>query len=112
MNLEEKQIQQLKEALEKEAGEIEAQLQTAKKPVDFGSDVESDMSEEADEAEEFSAQVGVQEALQERLADIERALDKIDKGGYGVCEKCHQPIPYEVLKINPESRLCKSCKSS
>ena len=109
--LTEKQLQELKEQLEREAGELEAQLSTAKKTPDFGSDTETDFSEEADEAEELSKNLGLQDTFKERLNNIENALDKITRGEYGKCEQCGQDIPLEVLKVNPESRLCKACKA-
>jgi RNA polymerase-binding transcription factor DksA len=109
--LTEKDLQELKERLEKEAGELEVQISAAKKMPEFGSDVESDFSgEEADEAEEYAKNLGLQDALKERLQDIESALEKMNKGEYGRCEKCGRDIPLEVLKISPESRFCKECK--
>jgi len=110
-HLNEKQLQELKEQLEKEAGELEAQLANVSKTADFGNDTETDFSQEADEAEEFSSQLGMQETFKERLQDIEAALEKISKGEYGKCEKCGKDISLELLKVNPESRLCKECKS-
>lgn len=109
--LSEKELQSLKEQLEKEAGELEAQLGSVSKSPEMGSDVETDFSEEADEAEEFSSNLGLQEVLKTRMQDIEAALEKISKGAYGKCEKCGMDIPLEVLRVNPESRLCKNCKT-
>ncbi len=108
--LTEKQLQELKEQLEKEAGELEAQLSSVSKNADFGSDSETDFSEEADEAEEFSNNLGMQDALKSRMQDIEAALDKINAGTYGKCENCGKDISLDVLKAVPESRLCKDCK--
>lgn len=112
MKLSEKEISGLKEKLEKEAGELEAQINASAKNQDFGSDIEADFSEEADEAEEFAGSLGLQDALKSRLGDIEKALDKISNGTYGKCENCGKDIPLELLKVNPESRLCKTCKVS
>jgi RNA polymerase-binding protein DksA len=109
--LNEKQLQELKEQLEKEAGELEAQLSSVSREADFGSDTETDFSQEADEAEEFSNNLGMQEALKERLQNIEHALEKMNRGTYGKCENCGKDIPLEVLKAAPESRLCKNCKA-
>jgi DnaK suppressor protein len=39
-----------------------------------------------------------------RLADIERALQKIDAGTYGVSESSGAPIPIERLEAYPEAR--------
>ncbi|MBI3046226.1 MAG: hypothetical protein HYY86_01605 [Candidatus Harrisonbacteria bacterium] len=110
-NLSEKELQNLKEQLEKEAGELEAQFGVVSKTPEMGSDVESDFSEEADEAEELSNNLGMQDTLKSRLQDIEAALDKMAQGKYGKCEKCGMDIEPEVLKANPESRLCKMCKA-
>jgi len=110
-HLNEKQLQELKEQLEKEAGELEAQLSSVSKTADFGSDAETDFSEEADEAEEFSNNLGMQDALKGRLQDIESALEKMNRGEYGKCENCGKEISLEVLKVVPESRLCKDCKA-
>lgn len=68
-----------REELEKEKREIEGQLKkyAAKNP-DFGDDTESDFEEEADEAEEYSQNLGVEQALKERLSEIESALRKLN----------------------------------
>ncbi|HEY4500053.1 MAG TPA: TraR/DksA family transcriptional regulator [Candidatus Paceibacterota bacterium] len=110
MKISDKDLSLYKEQLEREAGDIEAQLKNEKKTKNFGDDVESDFSEEADEAEETATNLSVQEVLKERLEAIEHALDKITKGTYGVCEECSDIIDARVLKINPESRLCQACK--
>jgi DnaK suppressor protein len=47
----------------------------------------------------------------EKLEEIEDALDRIDDGTYGVCEKCGAKIPKERLKIMPFALFCVSCKS-
>lgn len=79
--------------------------------VDFGSDTESEVAEEeADEAEEFTGNKGVEAELKGRLMDVKNALDKIAAGTYGKCEKCGMEIEAEILAIDPESRLCKMDK--
>jgi len=106
------ELQSLKEQLEKEAGEIEAQLGAEKKTPEYGSDTEGMMfDEEADEAEELGKQLGVHQELKLRLDQIEKALEKINHGQYGKCEQCGKDIPLELLRVNPESELCKECKA-
>ena len=65
---------------------------------------------ETDEAEEFSNKIGVEQTFKERLEDVRRALEKIEKAVYGKCEKCSMEISSEVLNLVPESRYCKHCK--
>jgi RNA polymerase-binding transcription factor DksA len=44
-------------------------------------------------------------------AEIDRALDKIDDGTYGLCESCSEPIPDARLEALPHAALCVNCKS-
>ena len=43
--------------------------------------------------------------------EIDKALEKIVLGTYGVCEKCGENIPRERLKALPYAALCVKCKS-
>lgn len=43
------------------------------------------------------------QADRERLTDINRALQKIDEGTYGVSDGNHAPIPRERLEATPEA---------
>lgn len=44
-----------------------------------------------------------------RLGHLLRALDRIEKGTYGGCERCGKPIPYGRLLVMPEARNCAAC---
>ncbi|MBI1845073.1 MAG: TraR/DksA C4-type zinc finger protein [Actinobacteria bacterium] len=43
--------------------------------------------------------------------EIDRALEKMKIGTYGVCERCHEAIPKERLRALPYAALCVRCKS-
>ena len=45
------------------------------------------------------------------VVEIDVALDKIDEGTYGVCDKCGKPIPKARLEVIPWAALCVTCKS-
>jgi len=44
------------------------------------------------------------------VCDINRALEKIDQGTYGLCEECAEPISRKRLSALPFARLCIECK--
>jgi RNA polymerase-binding protein DksA len=46
----------------------------------------------------------------DKLAQIERALARIDDGSYGVCESCGGPIGKMRLMAFPRATLCLRCK--
>jgi len=43
------------------------------------------------------------------LSDIERALQKLNDGTYGFCDKCREPIERGRLEILPHASLCMAC---
>jgi len=117
-------LKKLKEKLEKEKMTIEEQLKKfAKKdeklPGDWdtvfpkfnGGEVGSAALEKAaDEVEEYSTLLPIEYSLELRLQNINSALEKIEKGKYGVCEKCGKEIPVARLKVSPEAQFCLKCK--
>jgi RNA polymerase-binding transcription factor DksA len=44
--------------------------------------------------------------LEGELADIQRALRRIEDGTYGTCEECGKPIGDERLEAKPWARFC------
>jgi DnaK suppressor protein len=44
--------------------------------------------------------------LEEQIAEIEKALARVDEGTYGTCEACGKPIGDERLEVVPTARYC------
>jgi RNA polymerase-binding protein DksA len=44
------------------------------------------------------------------LVQMERAMERLDKGTYGRCESCHEPIMKARLQAFPSATLCVTCK--
>ena len=44
------------------------------------------------------------------LVQMERAMERLDKGTYGHCESCSQPIIKARLQAFPSATLCVKCK--
>ncbi|MCS7215050.1 MAG: RNA polymerase-binding protein DksA [Thermodesulfovibrio sp.] len=45
------------------------------------------------------------------LKKIEKTLEKIENGTYGICESCGKEIPIERLEARPVTDLCIECKT-
>ena len=45
------------------------------------------------------------------LGRIDLALKAMDDGSYGLCDECGCTIPFERLKIEPQTQHCVTCKS-
>ena len=49
--------------------------------------------------------------LQTRQKKLEHALQHIDDEDFGLCESCGEPVPFERLKIIPETTRCIPCQN-
>jgi DnaK suppressor protein len=45
------------------------------------------------------------------LTEIEAAMQRLEGGGYGVCERCGEAIASARLEARPVARTCISCAS-
>ncbi|KQV07350.1 TraR/DksA family transcriptional regulator [Leifsonia sp. Root112D2] len=58
---------------------------------------------------EWSRITGLQGEAEGELLEIDRALNRLDDGSFGVCARCGNPIGVERLKARPTTELCISC---
>lgn len=65
----------------------------------------ADENEVADKFEELEDNAGIVTQLEKQLNEIDSALERIDKGTYGLCETCGKPIEKERLEANPSARM-------
>jgi len=66
----------------------------------------ADANEAADQLEEYEERREETDALQARYSEILHALEKIERGTFGVCEEGNHPIEPERLSANPAARTC------
>jgi DnaK suppressor protein len=85
------------------------QLALDREPGDVQFDEESGQGDTMNVARELDLALSGQALA--AVEEIDRALEKIDLGTYGVCEKCGTNIPRERLKALPYAALCVQCKS-
>ena len=107
-----------KEKLESEKRSIEEELGTISRknpdvpgdwePVENPSIVnEADPNERADNQAKFADNTRMTDMLELRLAEVEKALTKIEEGTYGICEVSGEEIEHDKLEANPAARTCK-----
>ena len=49
--------------------------------------------------------------LQDMVRQIDRALERMDDGSYGICQRCGQPINPERLEAFPYVAYCIDCQT-
>lgn len=72
---------------------------------------DDDSTDTASEVEEIGRIAAMEGNIHRLMKQIEGALDKIDKGTYGVCDSCGGVIEKARLKVKPSATLCIKCKS-
>jgi DnaK suppressor protein len=81
--------------------------------VDIGRRADTDGDDEVDAGAKTALrehQLSLMATIQERLVQVERALERIEAGTYGRCESCGEPISPERLEAFPSATSCVSCK--
>lgn len=107
-----KQLLAEREAYTKSATTLRAeadQLAQDREPGDVQFDEESGQGDSMNVERERDLALSAQALAS--VEEIDVALERIDKGTYGICERCGQPIPKERLKALPHASLCVRCKS-
>lgn len=116
-------LQQQKEKLEQIKQELRQQLESfavedpklsgdwdSLFPKRDGGTGSSALEDATDEVEEYATRLPIEYGLENRLRDVNLALEKIAKKQYGKCEKCAKSISQARLKVSPEARRCVKCQ--
>src|SRR3954470_12453822 len=105
-------LARLKDALLKKQAEILA-TSTGTRPLPASADVNSRQGDLADQAtgnNEVHIQLKLKQTDAKILQAIEEALTRMEKGTYGVCRDCGEPIAAARLQAIPWTRVCITCK--
>ena len=71
---------------------------------------QGDMADQADGNNEVHIQLKLKQTDAKILQAIEEALARLDKGTYGMCRDCGEPISPAHLNAIPWTRVCITCK--
>ena len=71
---------------------------------------QGDMADQASGNNEVHIQLRLKQTDAKILQAIEEALQRIEKGTYGVCRDCGEPIAEARLNAIPWTRVCIACK--
>jgi len=71
---------------------------------------QGDMADQASGNNEVHIQLKLKQTDAKILQAIEEALQRIDKGTYGICRDCGEPIAPARLNAIPWTRVCITCK--
>jgi RNA polymerase-binding transcription factor len=61
---------------------------------------------------QLDEQIILADTLHKQVDDLVVAIERCAAGKYGVCERCHVPIPAERLELFPTAIHCVTCKQA
>jgi RNA polymerase-binding protein DksA len=99
-----------RERVAAEIAELDAELSKSLEDTSGESPYDQHMAETAGVTLDREIDLSLEGNARARLAQIDRALRKIEDGSYGQCDKCGKVIGEARLEIAPYSTLCVDCK--
>lgn len=91
-----------KEIIEKEIARLEKDIVKSRKYEEVGSTNE----DSALEFESFEEKLALLKNSKKELTEYKSALEQIENGKYGICQKCGEMIEKGRLKAYPAAKLC------
>ena len=115
--MEQAQLEQVRKELEGERASVRAELERYgadpdSEKVDPLEGIDDNFADSAAATAERSEILAFIESARERLAEVNAALEKMEAGTYGTCERCGEPIAVERLEVRPLSVRCVRCASA
>lgn len=107
------QLTELRQDLTEERKRLEEVLKFSKdgaKPVDLDEPIGRLSRMDAIQQQQMTK--ANRSAYERKLRLIGVALDALDKGEYGFCRTCEEPIGYRRLKARPETPFCLDCQDA
>ncbi len=102
-------IEQKKRKIEKERAETLAELDRLREYLK--GEVDADAEEAVLDLYEREKTLALIWTLETKLESIEQALRLVEKGTYGICERCGEKIDPARLEALPQTTLCVKCKA-
>lgn len=106
-------VEKYRKMLIKERDELTKDIGTVADIVQrIPSDSDNDMIEVAQHGPITDVESSLVDMKSSRLEKISAALDSIDAGTYGICEKCGKPIDPRRLDAEPTATMHVECQSA
>jgi DnaK suppressor protein len=108
-----KPLEKTAASLEARHQELTAELDRLTEPPPEGASIGfgKRVGEGTSEAVERLATTATARSIAASIADIDRALVKVEEGTYGICDMCGDPIGEARLEALSASSLCVGCAS-
>lgn len=73
-------------------------------------EVDPDADEGDPDLAEREKNLALLTVIERKLESVNMALRAMEKGSYGTCERCGQPIDPARLEVRPDATMCLECQ--
>jgi DnaK suppressor protein len=107
------QLTEVRSLLEGKRRQLAAELDELTKPPEAGSNLSfgKRIGEGTTAAVERISSTAAARSIAAALAEVDRALEKVEEGTYGLCDECELSIGSERLEAMPAATLCVACSA-
>lgn len=109
--MEQKDIDFFKELLTKRLEELLAQAEDTVSDMHDSKGNFPDPTDRAAYEAERNFELRIRDREHKLIKKVKKALERIEDGTFGVCEKCGEEIDTKRLKVRPVTTLCIDCKT-
>lgn len=98
--------------LKKEKEQLQKELDHYKKEDPYlipGRDTSNTLDDDIMETEGHDRITATRINIKQRMAEVDRALQRIEEGKYGTCEKCDKKISEDRLRVMTTAITCLDC---
>jgi DnaK suppressor protein len=109
--MEQQQLDEFRQILQAQLDEL---LREAGKTVSEMTDEKANFPDPTDRASlesERNFELRIRDRERKLILKIREALDRIEKGEFGICESCEEEIGSARLRARPVTTLCIECKT-
>jgi RNA polymerase-binding protein DksA len=105
-------LEQERDRLEAEVAAIDAEERETLSEATGENAYRDHMADQGSATFERELDMTLEENVREHLKEVRAALDRVEAGTYGRCERCSAEIPAERMEAVPTASLCITCKSA
>lgn len=105
--------EELKKKLQTAKTRLEGELSRFAKPTDIPGEYETrfeeigtDMDDNATEVEQYADNIALEDNLENQLAEVTQALERMESGTYGICSVCGKDIEEGRLRAYLAATEC------
>ena len=108
--MKEMQIIRLRNRIENEIASLQNKMKNNFPDPISGRECIPDENDLASELIERDLHIALKGRDRSRLKSLNDAIERIEKGTYGICERCGPTIPEKRLELNPVASCCIECQ--